>query len=209
MDQFKHLKDEDLILAYIQGHDDAFISLIERYRNYARKILKNYLQAESIQFFQTINFDYVFYLSLYSAIYSFRFNVIPFLNYFKTLYLRDIALAIKEHLKDENNRALSLDNNVDDNGLTYLDFIEDYNAKKEINKHIDFEETVSILSSSGVNRIRRDKYLLYRKIIILKYQGYTIREIAENLKLQPGVIKRIIKKIQETSLLSSESLIIK
>ena len=209
MDQFKHLKDEDLILAYIQGHDDAFISLIERYKNYARKILKNYLQAESIQFFQTINFDYVFYLSLYSAIYSFRFNVIPFLNYFKTLYLRDIALAIKEHLKDENNRALSLDNNVDDNGLTYLDFIEDYNAKKEINKHIDFEETVSILSSSGVNRIRRDKYLLYRKIIILKYQGYTIREIAENLKLQPGVIKRIIKKIQETSLLSSESLIIK
>lgn len=209
MDQFKHLKDEDLILAYIQGHDDAFISLIERYKNYARKILKNYLQAESIQFFQTINFDYVFYLSLYSAIYSFRFNVIPFLNYFKTLYLRDIALAIKEHLKDENSRALSLDNNIDDNGLTYLDFIEDYNAKKEINKHIDFEETVSILSSSGVNRIRRDKYLLYRKIIILKYQGYTIREIAENLKLQPGVIKRIIKKIQETSLLASESLIIK
>lgn len=209
MDQFKHLKDEDLILAYIQGHDDAFISLIERYKNYARKILKNYLQAESIQFFQTINFDYVFYLSLYSAIYSFRLNVIPFLNYFKTLYLRDIALAIKEHLKDENSRALSLDNNIDDNGLTYLDFIEDYNAKKEINKHIDFEETVSILSSSGVNRIRRDKYLLYRKIIILKYQGYTIREIAENLKLQPGVIKRIIKKIQETSLLASESLIIK
>lgn len=209
MDQFKHLQDEDLILAYIQGYDDAFKSLVERYKNYARKILKNYLLAESIQFYQSLNFDYIFYLSLYSAIYTFRFNVVPFLNYFKTLYLRDIAQAIKEHLKDENNRSLSLDNSVDNNGSTYVDFVEDYSAKKDINNQIDFEETITILSSPSEEKIPQEKYQLYRQIIILKYEGYTIREIAEKLKLQPGVIKRIIKKIQETSVIVDGTLIIK
>lgn len=110
----------------------------------------------------------------------------------KMLILR-ISTEIKTKIKDINVGLISLDKETDD-GKTYLDSIED-KKYSSLGTEIAIKDFKYSICSPGTRKTRKESKI--RKVLMMKYVGYTDKEICEKLNITIGVLRGIYKKYNE------------
>ena len=107
-----------------------------------------------------------------------------------------LDLKIESYLFSYANRlfasSLSLDNEVEDEGVSYVECIESPDDRNMENK-IAIEQFKYQISSPQNKFSNREK--LKNKIMLLKYGGLKDKEIKEKLNLKDGLFRQLTKEI--------------
>lgn len=194
------LIDEQLILIARRNYDVAFDYLSNKYLLYGRKLIGRFINQKNIKNYRNDEFLYIFYNSLGKAIKTFSSTNNTFLTYFKKVLLRDLNNATNAILVDivKLKNPVFLDYLID-NDTAIGELIEDKHVLSP-KDYVDYKDAFLRLSSKN-ETIK--KHSLQKQIIILKYKGYTLKEISKKLNIDVGAVRRILLKDDDGTPLNS------
>ncbi len=200
--------DEEMILCYRQGHTLMMSILIDKYKNYADKIIHYFLNKFSLANSFYLELSSVYIASIAKAMDNYQFGNILFLTFFRKVFVRDLNNEIKFIIQNKYTltSSLSLDETISDSEIPFLENLTYENSENEVKSYAFTNETTLYLSSPGKNR-KREEFI--KKIILLRIEGYSYREIAKKMNVELGVIKRIFSNAKDNEIFQELTLTLK
>lgn len=190
--------DEKLIETISKNDDEdvAYNTLIKRYLEKYKIVV--YSVSKRMNFYNCCVDDYLcnFFLSFKAALKGYDQSLGKFRTYFGKIFERSVMAEMlrKINSNDVLENYISLDDTVQD-GLKRIDTIEDVFANDIVAKY-NSDELKLMLCSKGKNKSRND--MLQSKAILLRSQGYSYKQISEQLKINISKVRRILKSKETT-----------
>ena len=197
--KYKDYNDNELIYLCSENNEDAFDTIISKYKNCIRIILKEYNKKYNLIGIEMADLYQEGLLELFRAIKTFNNRMdVTFYTYANACIRKNITNAVKKTFEKKNrilNNSYSLDTIVNDTSSSYYEFFKD--ERNEPNKLIiNNEEEKEIIS---VLKTKLSKKEL--EIFELKLSGFKNGEIARLLNKDKKNIEntlfRINKKYRE------------
>ncbi len=170
--------DEDLMLGYRAGDDDAFEILYRRYEkpllNFLYRVVKNAAEAENLcqeTFFRIVRAKkkYVATAQFKTWLYHIAYNL-----------CRD-RLRRKTHQSTQSLNTLTLSHN--EGGTELQERISD--PSSDLDRHVEKDELVASVQNA-IAHLPETEHLV---VILKEYQGLKVSEIADILNCPVGTVK--------------------
>ncbi len=170
--------DEDLMLSYRAGDDDAFEILYRRYEkpllNFLYRVVKNAAEAENLcqeTFFRIVRAKkkYVATAQFKTWLYHIAYNL-----------CRD-RLRRKTHQSTQSLNTLTLSHN--EGGTELQERISD--PSSDLDRHVEKDELVASVQNA-IAHLPETEHLV---VILKEYQGLKVSEIADILNCPVGTVK--------------------
>jgi len=176
--------------------DVAYNTLIKRYLDKYKIVV--YSVSKRMNFHNCCVDDYLcnFFLSFRAALKGYDKSLGKFRTYFGKIFERAVMAEMlrKINSNDVLENYISLDDTVQD-GLKRIDTIEDVFANDIVAKY-NSDELKLMLCSKGKSKNHND--MLKSKAILLRSQGYSYKQISEQLKINISKVRRILKSKETT-----------
>ncbi|MBE6127237.1 MAG: hypothetical protein E7182_04600 [Erysipelotrichaceae bacterium] len=184
------LSDEELVLSIRLGDPTAYQTLTARF--FAMRLYSGRVAAPQwMTILDTWRFNEVFFTSFLRTVDTFAFRGVRFLTYYYRILAREMAHAGAKVLRDQE-RFRSLDDVVSSSDTGTYTLNDVVGSTEVLDDPAAFFRYAESLDKIG--RLPRGMTSADLRVIRLRQQGYTVREIVETTKISTGKARYAIRR---------------
>ncbi|MCQ3035064.1 MAG: helix-turn-helix domain-containing protein [Bacilli bacterium] len=188
------LSDEELFRIASKGDEEAYNHLVNRLLKYAVGIMYNTLSQVQVRGYDTAEALSIADRCVLITLSRYEYGS-PIRVYYRTIYLNDLCKSISRYIDEVSERSnVELDESCyDSERFSKAEYVgsEDENPQASY----ELNELKIILNESIKNESKFNQR--QRKALLMKMQGYSISEIASNLRISSSQVRRILEKDSE------------
>lgn len=187
------LSDERLVLLHQQKRLNAFFTIYGRYKNYGYAIVYNTLGKYKLINALKDEKDAIIYDSIMECLNVFDLRRGTFRKLFNAVVANQTVNYVREFQKDPLSDYISLDTNIEESG--YLRFADSLTLADKSGSPGEFINLGDSTKKFMVNYTGAHKRKI-KKMMQLKEQGFTFREIAKKFKMSENAVRAVFYRIK-------------
>ncbi len=188
----KNLSDRELLSLIKENGDRYYNILLKKYQERFEVILYKTAQRMCVYYYNKDDFLLTFYVCFENSLLHYREQKSSFLRFFNVVAIRRITRDLYNQINstDALENAVSLDEPISD-GIVLLDLIADESENTE--EICSYEQIKYTLRSTTKNLKKPKIYRDIARILLLKSEGFSIKEISNKLGIHEQRVRRLIK----------------
>lgn len=188
-----NLSDERLVSLHQQKRTNAFFIIYARYKNYGYAVIYRTLEKYNLTNALLDERDAILYDSIMEALDAFEESRGTFRKLISTILTNRTTNTIRKFKKDPISDYISIDtNNTEGNELLFSDSLafadKEESPQQKIN--LDYHNKKVVTNYHGVYKRR------IKKMVELREEGYTYKEIAKAFKTTERAVRGIFYRVK-------------